>query len=379
MSEKSNRVVLTMSVWWVILFLVIMLGATILGAYWGIVGRNTQMVTIHDDDGDHQEALYRQVAFIPNTVNENWREAIVPSAALGGGYSYTVTAEQGDMTDADFTKALKSAAKVLKTRAELVTGDASVKVEDKQIVLTVPEKAYNSAVAMLLSPVGEYTLTFPNEDNSGLGEAVMDARDVKQSYYYANNGKYSIQMQLTKKGLSRFNALLADHAGKALYLAQDGQPVAAATMSASLLSDGVMTISTSDWTTAFTAVACLRSGAMSTAMTVQIMVMAGLDPAADHCRSRCDAGQSAQYDHPGCRRRAAAVLRMDACAQSPDRPAGSVDAGCPGGAVLPADRADRRIRQLEDERAFHDRAAAVRGFLRVWSAAGAGPHGFRHG
>ena len=85
MSEKSNRVVLTMSVWWVILFLVIMLGATILGAYWGIVGRNTQMVTIHDDDGDHQEALYRQVAFIPNTVNENWREAIVPSAALGGG------------------------------------------------------------------------------------------------------------------------------------------------------------------------------------------------------------------------------------------------------------------------------------------------------
>lgn len=249
--------------------LLALLAATVAGAFLGIKGRNTQMVTIHDDDGDHQEALYRQVAFIPNTVNENWREAIVPSAALGGGYSYTVTAEQGDMTDADFTKALKSAAKVLKARAELVTGDASVKVEDKQIVLTVPETAYNSAVAMLLSPVGEYTLAFPNADNSGLGETVMDAGDVKQSYYYANNSTYSIQLQLTKKGVSKFNALLADHAGEALYLLQDGQAVAAATMSASLLSDGVMTISTSDWTTAFTAVACLRSGAMSTAMTVQ--------------------------------------------------------------------------------------------------------------
>ena len=172
--------------------LLALLAATVAGAFLGIKGRNTQMVTIHDDDGDHQEALYRQVAFIPNTVNENWREAIVPSAALGGGYSYTVTAEQGDMTDADFTKALKSAAKVLKTRAELVTGDASVKVEDKQIVLTVPETAYNSAVAMLLSPVGKYTLAFPNADNSGLGETVMDAGDVKQSYYYANNSTYSI-------------------------------------------------------------------------------------------------------------------------------------------------------------------------------------------
>ena len=95
---------------------------------------------------------------------------------------------------------------MLKTRAELVTGDASVKVEDKQIVLTVPETAYNSAVAMLLSPVGKYTLAFPNADNSGLGETVMDAGDVKQSYYYANNSTYSIQLQLTKKGVSKFNA-----------------------------------------------------------------------------------------------------------------------------------------------------------------------------
>ena len=246
-----------------------LLAATVAGAFLGIKGRNTQMVTIHDDDGDHQEALYRQVAFIPNTVNENWREAIVPSAALGGGYSYTVTAEQGDMTDAELNKLLKSAAKVLKARVELVTGDASVKVEDKQIVLTVPEDGYNTAVAMLLSPVGEYTLALPNADNSGLGETVMDAGDVKQSYYYANNSTYSVQLQLTKKGESKFNALLADHAGEALYLAQDGQAVAAATLSASLLSNGVLTISASDWATAFSAVACLRSGSLPAELTLQ--------------------------------------------------------------------------------------------------------------
>lgn len=247
----------------------VLLAATVAGAFLGIKGRNTQMVTIHDDDGDHQEALYRQVAFIPNTVNENWREAIVPSAALGGGYSYTVTAEQGDMTDAELTKLLKSAAKVLKARVELVTGDASVKVEDKQIVLTVPESGYNTAVAMLLSPVGEYTLALPNADNSDLGETVMDAGDVKQSYYYANNSNYSVQLQLTKKGESKFNALLADHAGEALYLAQDGQAVAAATLSASLLSNGVLTISASDWATAFSAVACLRSGSLPAELTLQ--------------------------------------------------------------------------------------------------------------
>ena len=57
-----------------IVTLVVLLCATVVGAWLGIAGRNTQYVTIHEDGQDVQKALYRQVAFIPNTINENWRD-----------------------------------------------------------------------------------------------------------------------------------------------------------------------------------------------------------------------------------------------------------------------------------------------------------------
>jgi SecD/SecF fusion protein len=248
--------------------LAVLLVATVVGAYLGIAGRDTQMVTIHEEDGDREEALYRQVAFIPNTLNENWREAVVPSSALGGGYSYTITMDQGDMTDAEYTKALKASAKVLKARAELVVGDASTKIEDNQIVLTVPETSYNSTIATLMTPVGEYTLAFPNDDNTALGDAVMDSSDIKQSYYYTSSSTYYIQLQLTNSGISKFNTLLSEHQGDTIYLVQDGSAVAYATFYSSILSDGIMTITASDASSAFTAVACLRSGTLSAATSI---------------------------------------------------------------------------------------------------------------
>lgn len=262
-----NRVICALTV-------LVLLAATVAGVYLGIAGRDTQMVTIQDENGEHEEALYRQVAFIPNTINENWREAIIPSAALGGGYSYTMSAEQGDMTDAEFAKALKAAAKVIKNRAELVVGDASATVEDGQIVLTVPETEYNSAIAMLLSVVGEYTLALPNDEGTALETVVLDADGIKQSYYYAGTSTYSVQLKLNSKGIKAYNAMLNDHAGETMYLVQDGQAVASATMTASLLSDGVLTISSSDWSTAFTAVACLRTGALPVALTAQAINLA---------------------------------------------------------------------------------------------------------
>ncbi len=106
--------------------LVVLLAATVVGVVLGICGRNTQYVTVTENGEEVRRALYRQVAYIPNTINDNWQEAIRPEAKLAGGYSYTLTAEQGDMSDADFAKALKKAAKVIKARAELVVGTADV-------------------------------------------------------------------------------------------------------------------------------------------------------------------------------------------------------------------------------------------------------------
>ena len=93
-----------------IIVLLAVLVATVAGAYLGFAGRNTQMVTVTENGVETQRALYRQVAFIPNTFNTTWKEAIIPSAQLGGGIEYVFTAEQGDMTDADFSKAIKAAA-----------------------------------------------------------------------------------------------------------------------------------------------------------------------------------------------------------------------------------------------------------------------------
>lgn len=247
--------------------LVVLLAATVVGVVLGICGRNTQYVTVTENGEEVRRALYRQVAYIPNTINDNWQEAIRPEAKLAGGYSYTLTAEQGDMSDADFAKALKKAAKVIKARAELVVGTADVKVENNAVVLTVAENAYNSLIATLVSPVGEFNFAFYNEADSSFGEPVMDASAIKQAYYYTGeNGVYQIQLQLTKKGAKAYNELLSAHAGEYVYLMMDGSYVAAVRLAA--LQNNVLSIATQDWSTAFIVADCLRSGALPMAMTV---------------------------------------------------------------------------------------------------------------
>lgn len=247
--------------------LVVLLVATVAGVYLGICGRNTQYVTVTENGEDVRRPLYRQVAYIPNTLNKNWQEAVRPSAALSGGYSYTLTAEQGDMSDADFTKALKNASKVIKARAEMVVGTADVKVENNTVVLTVAESSYDSLLAALVSPVGEFNFAFYNSEDSSFGDPVLDASAIKQAYYYTgSNNTYQIQLQLTKKGLKAYNELLNEHAGEYIYLMQDGAYVAAVRLAS--LTNGVLAITTQDWSTAFIAADCLRSGKLPMALSV---------------------------------------------------------------------------------------------------------------
>lgn len=264
---KTNKIVSLVVV-------LVLLAATVAGAFLGIFGRNTQYVTVRENGEDVERALYRQVAFIPNTINENWQEAIRPSAALGGGYSYTLTAEQGDMSAADFNKALSSAAKIAKARVELLTGSADAKVQDGKIVLTTNEGAYNSAIGMVLSNVGNITLNFYNTETGEFGEAVLDASHVKQSYYGANQtaaltggASYQLQLQLTKKGEKAYNTLVKDHAGESIYLVMDGGMAASAYVTS--LTDGVLNMNCDSSDTAFLAVSALRSGVLPVALTLE--------------------------------------------------------------------------------------------------------------
>lgn len=237
-----------------IVALVVLLCATVVGAWLGIAGRNTQYVTIHEDGQDVQKALYRQVAFIPNTINENWREAIRPSAELGSGFSYTLTAEGASASD------LKKAASIIKDRALMVLGDASAKVTDGQIVLSVPEDSYNSLIATIIPEIGEYYFAIYDSTNNNVGEAVLNREHVKQAYYHAENNNYQVQVLFNSKGIKAITELLASNQGSYLYLMLDGQPLGYAYFNTP--SNDMLAFTASDWTSAFLATACMRTGSL---------------------------------------------------------------------------------------------------------------------
>lgn len=244
-----------------IVTLLVILCATVAGAYLGIAGRNTQMVTVIENGETAERALYRQVAFIPNVFNKNWTEAIMPSAQLNGGYSYELTAEQGEMSDADFQKALKNTAKILDKRAELMLGDASAKVENNTIVVTVAGSDYDSTLAMLLTPAGEVTICPLDETGSAIGAALLTAADIKNAGYGLDSTgtSYMLQMELTTKA----RKILNEHLGETVYVVLDGQPIAYTTLSTAL-TDNYLNTTTTDWSTAFAAVVCAKTAALPT-------------------------------------------------------------------------------------------------------------------
>ena len=249
------------------LVLLVLLAATLAGAYLGIFGRTTEYATIHTENGDEQRALYRQVAYIPNTVNENWREAIRPSAALGGGRSYALTADTSD------SALLAKAAKVLKARATLLAGDADVQVSGSSVTVTVPQEESNSLLPVVLTTVGECSFAFIDDETGTPGSPVLTAADMKQAYYSASNSTYQVQVVFTRKGVQAVQSLLGTNAGQALCLLVDGQPVAYSLLTAP--TNDMLAFTASDWTWAFVATDCLRSGALPVSLT------AGADQAAE--------------------------------------------------------------------------------------------------
>lgn len=243
-----------------ILVLVAVLVATVAGAYLGFAGRNTQMVTVNVNGTETERALYRQVAFIPNTFNKNWQEAIVPSAQLGGGIEYIYTADQGDMTDAEFTKAMKTTAKVLGKRAEMLAGDAAFSYEGNTISVTVPVKEYDSLFASILTPVGDFTLCLYDAATGAFLEPALTDEHIKDAGYYVDSyGAYQLQLQLTKKGQKTLQTYANENGGEALYLLQDGAYVGYVSMYPTMDTE-FLTIPTDDWSYALGAAICLRSG-----------------------------------------------------------------------------------------------------------------------
>ncbi|MBQ7455025.1 MAG: hypothetical protein IJS53_01165 [Clostridia bacterium] len=243
-----------------IVVLVALLCATLVGAYLGIFGRNTQYVNIVEDGQETSRALYRQVAFIPNTINENWQEAIRPSAALAGGYSYTLTADGADAA------ALNKIAKVAAARARLITGSASAKVADGAVVLTVPEDSYYSLISSCLQTTGTVTLCVYDSENGILEDPILTAEHIKQAYYVNNSSAYQVKLELNGKGAKIYNDLYANNAYGVLYLLLDGSAVGYTYITK--LDNNVVTFTASDWSSAFIAVDNIRSGEMPTAVTL---------------------------------------------------------------------------------------------------------------
>lgn len=264
--------------------LLAVLVATVAGAYLGFAGRNTQMVTVNVDGTETQRALYRQVAFIPNTFNPSWKEAIVPSAQLNGGIEYIYTADQGDMTDAEFSKAVKSAAKVLGKRAEMLAGDAAVSYEGNTISVTVPAKEYDSLYASVLSPVGDFSLCLYDAATGAFLDPVLTDDHIKDAGYYMDNTgtSYTLQLQLTKKGQKALDAYAKENGGEALYLLQDGGYLGYVSMYNGMDTE-FLSVPVQDWTYALTASICLRTGelpvvvGMSNYMPVEGTLSAVLD------------------------------------------------------------------------------------------------------
>ena len=244
-----------------IIVLLAVLVSTVAGAYLGFAGRNTQMVTVNVNGEETERALYRQVAFIPNTFKKNWQEAIVPSAQLGGGIEYIYTADQGDMTDAEFNKAVKSAAKVLGKRAEMLAGDASASYEGNTISITVPGKEYDSLFASILTPVGDFSLCLYDATTGMFLDPVLTDDHIKDAGYYMDSTgtSYTLQLQLTKKGQKTLAAYAKEHSGEALYLLQDGGYLGYVSMYSTMDTE-YLSVPTEDWSYALGAAICLRSG-----------------------------------------------------------------------------------------------------------------------
>ena len=258
---KTNKIVS-------IIVLVAVLVATVAGAYLGLAGRATQMVTVTENGVETERALYRQVAFIPNTFNLSWQEAIVPSAQLGGGYEYVFTAAQGDMTDAEFNKAVKAVSKIMGERAAMMAGDANVKIDGASISVIVPGTEYDSTLANVVAPVGDITFCLYDAETGMFGDALMTGENVKDAGYYSQNNAYYLQLQLNKKGQKALASIAKENAGNTLYVLQDGSYLGYFYLSEGMDTDYV-NVTTDDWTYALTAAVCLRTDALPVAVALE--------------------------------------------------------------------------------------------------------------
>ena len=258
---KTNKIVS-------IIVLVAVLVATVAGAYLGLAGRATQMVTVTENGVETERALYRQVAFIPNTFNLSWQEAIVPSAQLGGGYEYVFTAAQGDMTDAEFNKAVKAVSKIMGERAAMMAGDANVKIDGASISVIVPGTEYDSTLANVVAPVGDITFCLYDAETGMFGDALMTGENVKDAGYYSQNNAYYLQLQLNKKGQKALASIAKENAGNTLYVLQDGSYLGYFYLSEGMDTDYV-SVTTDDWTYALCAAVCLRTDALPVAVALE--------------------------------------------------------------------------------------------------------------
>lgn len=241
-----------------LIVLIAVIAATAAGAYFGIAGRNTQMVTVNENGVDVERALYRQVAFIPNTLNTNWKEAIIPSAELGGGICYEFTAANTGLSDADFAKAVKTTAETLRDRAKLMVGDAAVSYEGETIFLVIPSDEPDSTIGSVLSAPGEVTFAKYDAATGLFGESVLTKEHIKEAGYYANGTSYYMQAELTSAGKKAVKAFAEANPNEPLYALLDGAFIGYV-YPGTKDNAAMLSVTCQDWTYALTGTVCASS------------------------------------------------------------------------------------------------------------------------
>ncbi|MBR5231023.1 MAG: hypothetical protein IKW00_02100 [Clostridia bacterium] len=246
-----------------LLVLIAVIAATAAGAYLGIAGRNTQMVTVNENGVDVERALYRQVAFIPNTLNTSWKEAIIPSAQLGGGTVYEFTAANSDLSESDFA----AAAKTLRDRAVLLVGDASVSYEGNVISLVIPSDEPDTTVASVLAVPGNVTFAMYDPSTGLFGESVLTKEHVKNAGYYSDGAGYYVQIEMNAAGKKALKAFIDANPGEVLYALLDGGYFGYSSLN-SASDTSLLSVTCDDWTYALTATIAASTDTLNAAVSV---------------------------------------------------------------------------------------------------------------
>ncbi len=218
------------------------------------------------------EGLYKLLPWIPTVGgSSDWREALVPGAALGDTAVQTYVFQQTDekLPDPDLDRAVK----VLSTRLyDLGWTDVAVEKDaDGKIRVTLPKGADASYLGKLLGAKGEYALASPDGQVFLTGDHI---RSAGFGYSDRTGKSFSLSFAFDQEGKEIFAQKTTELLGQSISLLRDGVVLISPSISTPL-TDGGVSIPNFTLEEAREHAFLMRSGALPAALTLQEDVASG--------------------------------------------------------------------------------------------------------